>query len=277
MGAVGGSSGSGLLPGDGRPDRATVLSQGPVVAGLLPSGRRPRPRAAHAERVDVRDARREGARRRDGPRLPRPVGRDGDRRSDPPPDLAAGDGRRRRLGGRGFLPPTGPSGRGARDRSRTGWTSAPSPGRSRAPTCLPGRRILWVNRLDAQKGFPIALAAFSKVLAEVPDAVLVVVGEGKDREALALLTESARARVDMRGAVPNERGPLLPRRLRGLRVAGRRAGELRDRTGRGDGSRPAGRRRPTSPATGRSSRTESRDSWCRPGTRRRSRPAWSEC
>jgi phosphatidylinositol alpha-mannosyltransferase len=71
----------------------------------------------------------------------------------------------------------------------------------------PGRRILWVNRLDAQKGFPVALAAFSKVLAEVPDAILVVVGEGKDREALALLTESARARVEMRGAVPNEQVP----------------------------------------------------------------------
>jgi phosphatidylinositol alpha-mannosyltransferase len=70
-----------------------------------------------------------------------------------------------------------------------------------------GRRILWVNRLDAQKGFPVALAAFSKVLAQVPDAVLVVVGEGKDREALGLLTDSARARVDMRGAQPNERVP----------------------------------------------------------------------
>ena len=70
-----------------------------------------------------------------------------------------------------------------------------------------GRRILWVNRLDAQKGFPIALAAFSKVMAEVPEAVLVVVGEGKDREALALLTESARARVDMHGAEPNEEVP----------------------------------------------------------------------
>ena len=71
----------------------------------------------------------------------------------------------------------------------------------------PGRRILWVNRLDAQKGFPIAVAAFSKVLEDVPNAVLVVVGEGKDREALGLLTESARARVDMRGAVPNEQVP----------------------------------------------------------------------
>ena len=70
-----------------------------------------------------------------------------------------------------------------------------------------GRRILWVNRLDSQKGFPIALAAFSKVLGDVSDAVLVVVGEGKDREALGLLTESARARIDMRGAAPNEEVP----------------------------------------------------------------------
>jgi phosphatidylinositol alpha-mannosyltransferase len=70
-----------------------------------------------------------------------------------------------------------------------------------------GRRILWVNRLDAQKGFPIALAAFSKVLVEVPEATLVVVGEGKDREALKLLTGPVLARVEMRGAVPNEQVP----------------------------------------------------------------------
>ncbi len=67
-----------------------------------------------------------------------------------------------------------------------------------------GRRILWVNRLDPQKGFPVAVAAFSKVLADVPDAVLIVVGDGRDREALGLLTEPARARVTMRGTLPNE-------------------------------------------------------------------------
>jgi len=72
---------------------------------------------------------------------------------------------------------------------------------------MPGRRILWVNRLDAQKGFPVALAAFAKVLSKVPDAILIVVGEGNDREALALLTASARARVEMRGAAPNEAIP----------------------------------------------------------------------
>ena len=36
------------------------------------------------------------------------------------------------------------------------------------PDLLPGRRILWVNRLDPQKGFPIALAAFSKVWRRSP-------------------------------------------------------------------------------------------------------------
>jgi len=35
----------------------------------------------------------------------------------------------------------------------------------------------------------------------------VVVGEGKDREALGLLTEQARARVDMRGSVTNDQVP----------------------------------------------------------------------
>jgi len=70
-----------------------------------------------------------------------------------------------------------------------------------------GRRILWVNRLDAQKRFPVTLAAFSKVVAEVPEAVLVVVGDGKDRDALRLLTASVLERVDMRGTEPNAAVP----------------------------------------------------------------------
>jgi phosphatidylinositol alpha-mannosyltransferase len=78
-----------------------------------------------------------------------------------------------------------------------------------APGAVPGglpdgRRIVWANRLDPQKGFPVAVAAFSKVLAEVPDAVLVVIGDGRDREALGLLTASTRARIDMRGTVAND-------------------------------------------------------------------------
>jgi phosphatidylinositol alpha-mannosyltransferase len=53
----------------------------------------------------------------------------------------------------------------------------------------------------------VALAALSKVLVEIPDATFVVVGEGKDRESLRLLTEQALARVDMRGAVDNAEVP----------------------------------------------------------------------
>jgi phosphatidylinositol alpha-mannosyltransferase len=72
-----------------------------------------------------------------------------------------------------------------------------------------GRRIAWAHRLDPQKGFFVAVAAFAKVLADVPDAVLVVVGDGRDREALALLTPSARERVHLLGALPNERLPAI--------------------------------------------------------------------
>jgi phosphatidyl-myo-inositol alpha-mannosyltransferase len=74
---------------------------------------------------------------------------------------------------------------------------------------LPGRRIAWAHRLDPQKGFFVAVAAFAKVLAEVPDAVLLVAGDGRDREALRLLTPSARERVHMFGPVANDRLPAI--------------------------------------------------------------------
>ena len=73
----------------------------------------------------------------------------------------------------------------------------------------PGRRIAWAHRLDPQKGFFVAVAAFVKVLAEVPDAVLLVAGDGRDREALRLLTPAARERVHMLGAVANDRLPAI--------------------------------------------------------------------
>jgi phosphatidyl-myo-inositol alpha-mannosyltransferase len=73
----------------------------------------------------------------------------------------------------------------------------------------PGRRIVWVHRLDPQKGFPIAVAAFAKVVAEVPDARLVVVGDGRDRETLGLLTDAVRERVDLLGVLPNDRIPAV--------------------------------------------------------------------
>jgi phosphatidyl-myo-inositol alpha-mannosyltransferase len=70
-----------------------------------------------------------------------------------------------------------------------------------------GRRIVWTHRLDPQKGFPVAIAAFNRVLADVPDAVLIVIGEGRDREALGLLTPSVRERVHLLGALPNRELP----------------------------------------------------------------------
>ena len=72
-----------------------------------------------------------------------------------------------------------------------------------------GRRIAWAHRLDPQKGFFVAVAAFAKVLAEVPDAVLLVAGDGRDRDALRLLTPAARERVHLLGAVANDRLPAI--------------------------------------------------------------------
>ena len=78
------------------------------------------------------------------------------------------------------------------------------------PIELPeGRRIAWVNRLDPQKGFPIAAAAFAKVTAELGDARLIVAGDGRERETLGLLTDAVRERVHLLGTIPNDRVPSL--------------------------------------------------------------------
>lgn len=70
-----------------------------------------------------------------------------------------------------------------------------------------GRRILWVNRLDPQKGFPVALRAFVRLAAEFPDLSLVVAGDGRDREAIAMLSSEEAARVVMLGTVSHDRVP----------------------------------------------------------------------
>jgi phosphatidylinositol alpha-mannosyltransferase len=72
-----------------------------------------------------------------------------------------------------------------------------------------GRRIVWAHRLDPQKGFPVAVAAFAKVVDAVPEAVLIVAGEGADREALDLLTPSVRERVHLLGTVRNDELPAI--------------------------------------------------------------------
>ncbi|MGH2661657.1 MAG: glycosyltransferase family 4 protein [Actinomycetota bacterium] len=73
------------------------------------------------------------------------------------------------------------------------------------PAVLPeGRRILFVNRLDPRKGFPVMVEAFRRLAAERPDVLLVVAGEGRDRVALHGLPIEARARVIMLGTVPHD-------------------------------------------------------------------------
>ena len=75
-------------------------------------------------------------------------------------------------------------------------------------TGLPeGRRILWVGRLDRQKGFAVAVAAFAELARTHPDLHLVVAGDGGARGAVDALPANARGRVVMLGAVPHHELP----------------------------------------------------------------------
>jgi phosphatidylinositol alpha-mannosyltransferase len=73
------------------------------------------------------------------------------------------------------------------------------------PAPLPeGRRVLFVNRLDRRKGFPLMVEAFRRLVAERPDALLVVAGDGRDRAAVRDVPAGVRGRVVMLGAVDHE-------------------------------------------------------------------------
>jgi phosphatidyl-myo-inositol alpha-mannosyltransferase len=72
------------------------------------------------------------------------------------------------------------------------------------PARLPeGRRILFVNRLDRRKGFPVMIGAFGRLAARRPDALLVVAGDGRDRDAVEDLPPAVRGRVVMLGSMPH--------------------------------------------------------------------------
>jgi phosphatidylinositol alpha-mannosyltransferase len=71
----------------------------------------------------------------------------------------------------------------------------------------PGRRLLWVGRLDDQKGFPVAIRAFDGLAAEFADLTFVVVGDGRDRRAVERLDPEARRRVVLAGSVPHRELP----------------------------------------------------------------------
>ena len=71
----------------------------------------------------------------------------------------------------------------------------------------PGRRILWVNRLDPQKGFGVMVDAFARLARELDEVSLLVAGEGRDRVALRSLPRQARNRVVPLGTVPHDELP----------------------------------------------------------------------
>ena len=71
----------------------------------------------------------------------------------------------------------------------------------------PGRKLLFVGRLDRRKGFPIALEAFALLAARYDDVRLIVVGAGAERPAIDRMAPDVRARISMLGAVPNGQLP----------------------------------------------------------------------
>ncbi len=70
-----------------------------------------------------------------------------------------------------------------------------------------GRRIQWVARLEPKKGFGIALSAMQILRRDVPDAVLVVAGDGADAGLAERLAVDAGDAVRMLGAVAHEAVP----------------------------------------------------------------------
>jgi phosphatidylinositol alpha-mannosyltransferase len=71
----------------------------------------------------------------------------------------------------------------------------------------PGRRLLFVGRLDRRKGFPVAVEAFRLLVERHPDIRLIVAGDGKERAAADRLKPPVRDRVTMLGTVPRDQLP----------------------------------------------------------------------
>jgi phosphatidylinositol alpha-mannosyltransferase len=71
----------------------------------------------------------------------------------------------------------------------------------------PGRKLLFVNRLDRRKGIEIALQAFERLASRFEDLLFVVCGDGPRRSAPDALPPSVRRRVLMLGDVPDAQLP----------------------------------------------------------------------
>jgi phosphatidyl-myo-inositol alpha-mannosyltransferase len=71
----------------------------------------------------------------------------------------------------------------------------------------PGRNMLFVSRLEPRKGFRTAAEALGRVLRRIPDARLLVVGDGPERGVYADAPPAVRERIAMLGAVSNAELP----------------------------------------------------------------------
>ena len=71
----------------------------------------------------------------------------------------------------------------------------------------PGRKLLFVGRLERRKGLPVALRAFADLATKLPDLTMLVIGEGPDREAVDELPDDLRGRVSMLGYLHGEALP----------------------------------------------------------------------
>ncbi|GFE25598.1 MULTISPECIES: glycosyltransferase family 4 protein [Streptomyces] len=68
-----------------------------------------------------------------------------------------------------------------------------------------GRTIGFIGRIDEpRKGLPVLMKALPAILAEVPDARLLVAGRGDEEEAVAALPAELRSRVEFLGMVSDE-------------------------------------------------------------------------
>lgn len=74
-------------------------------------------------------------------------------------------------------------------------------------TLPPGRRMLFVGRLEPRKGFRVAVDAFAELGETFDDLRLVVVGDGPQRTQVRRLSRKLRARVDMIGRVSHDALP----------------------------------------------------------------------
>lgn len=72
---------------------------------------------------------------------------------------------------------------------------------STSASLVPGRKMLFVGRLEPRKGFNVALRAFSRLSAEYPDLRLVVVGDGPCRSEVQRVQPDVRSRILMIGEV----------------------------------------------------------------------------